>query len=129
MSASRTTAASGWVSTAWWRSIAGGEAGGKLPAPREHAAHERVVDPKLEPLGAKALLGGARLAVDLVRVAGVGLDEDELADVVEERRHEHAVAIGLVDLAAMRSAARWTATACRRKRSGATSQVRLRSKK
>jgi glutamyl/glutaminyl-tRNA synthetase len=47
-----------------------------------------VVDAQLAALAVDALLGGARVGVDLLRVAGVGVDEDELADVVEERRDE-----------------------------------------
>ena len=64
-----------------------------------------------------------------LRVAGVGVHEHELADVVQQRGDEQAVAVRRSPAAAAsRSAARWTATACRRKRSGAASQVLPRSK-
>ena len=88
-----------------------------------------MVDAELAALAVDALLGRARLAVDLLGVARVGVHQHELADVVEERGAEQLVAIRVVGCAASRSAARWVATACRRKRSGAASQPGVRSKK
>jgi hypothetical protein len=52
-----------------------------------------VVDAQLAPLVVQALLRRARGAVDLARVAGVGVHEHELADVVQERGDEQAVAM------------------------------------
>ena len=69
------------------------------PAAGEHAADERVVDAQLEALLVEALLGGAGRAVDLRRVAGVGVGQDELADVVQQRGHEELVAVLVLHLA------------------------------
>ena len=70
-----------------------GEAGGKSPATGEHAADQGVVDPELAPLAMDPLLGGTGVAVDLGRIGGVGVDQDELADVMEQRRGEQLVAV------------------------------------
>ena len=103
---------------------------GQAPAAGEHAADQRVVDAELAALAVHALLGGAGLAVDLVRVGRVGVHEHELADVVQQRRDQQLVALGdSPSSRASRSAADWVATACRRKRSGAASQPGVRSKK
>ena len=67
----------------------------QTPPASEHAADERVVDAELAALGLDPLLGRARLGVDLTRIAGVGVDEDQLADVVQQRGDHQPVA-GLV---------------------------------
>src|SRR6185436_13171846 len=69
------------------------------PAAGEHAADKSVVDAELEPLLVQALLGRAGIAVDLRRVARIGVAQDELADVVQERRAEQLVAVLVVELA------------------------------
>jgi hypothetical protein len=69
------------------------------------------------------------VAVDLAGIARVGVHEDELADVVQQRRDHQAVAVLVAGLGGERSAARCVATPCRRKRSGAASQTDERSKK
>jgi hypothetical protein len=71
----------------------------QLPAAGQHPAHEGVVDAEVQTFGPDALLGGVRVAVDPLGVARVGLDQHELADVVQQRGHEHAIAVGMVDLA------------------------------
>ena len=63
------------------------------PAAGQHAADERVVDAQLEALLVQALLGRAGVAVDLRGIAGIGVAQDELADVVQERRAEQLVAV------------------------------------
>ena len=93
MSARRTKAASPWASSAWWRSIAEATDARQVPAAGEHAADQRVVDAELAALVVQALLGRARRAVDLLRVARVGVHEHELADVVQQRGDEQAVAV------------------------------------
>ena len=95
MSASRTSAASPSESSAWWRSIDAGDRLRQAPAAGEDAADEGVVDAELAALALDPLLGGAGLAVDLAGIAGVGVDEHELADVVQQRGHHQPVA-GLV---------------------------------
>ncbi len=95
MSASRTSAASPSTSSAWWRSITLAMDLRQAPPAGEHAADQRVVDAELAALGLDPLLGGARLGVDLTRVAGIRVDEDELADVVQQRGDHQPVA-GLV---------------------------------
>ena len=67
------------------------------PAAGHHAADERVVDAELAALGVDALLGRARGRVDLARVAGVGLHQHELADVVQQRGDQQLVAVGELD--------------------------------
>ena len=86
MSARRTNAASPSASSAWWRSIDGRDRLRQAPAAGEHAADERVVDAELAALAVDALLGRARVAVDLRGVAGVGVQQHELADVVQQAR-------------------------------------------
>ena len=64
------------------------------------------------------------------RVARVGVHQDELADVVQQRGDQQRVAVLVADLdgRAGRRRAGWR-RACRRKRSGAASQPGVRSKK
>ena len=76
-----------------WR--AGSEAPSGGPGRRRPA----VVDAELAALAVDALLGRARIAVDVLRVAGVGVHEHELADVVQQGGAEQLVAIVVVDLA------------------------------
>jgi hypothetical protein len=71
-----------------------------------------MVHTELEALAVKALLGRACSAVHLRGVAGVCVSKHKLAHVVQQGRAEQLVA-----------------TACRRKRSGITSQPGVRSKK
>ena len=68
------------------------------PAAGEHPADDGVVDAELAALAVHALLGGAGLAVDGLGIARVGVHEDELADVVQERGDDQAVAVGVADL-------------------------------
>ena len=65
----------------------------QVPAPGEHAADERVVDAELAALVVQPLLGRAGRAVDLLRIARVGVHQHELADVVQQRGDEQAVAV------------------------------------
>ena len=65
----------------------------QVPAAGEHAADQRVVDAQLAALVVQPLLGRARGPVDLARVARVGVHEHELADVVQQRGDEQAVAM------------------------------------
>ena len=65
----------------------------EVPAAGEDAADEGVVDAELAALVVQALLGRARGAVDLLRVARVGVHEHELADVVQQGGDEQAVAV------------------------------------
>ena len=74
------------------------EAARQAPAPSEDAPDERVVDAQLAALAAHALLRSTGLAVDLGRVGGIGMEEDQLSDVVQQRRGEQLVALGVVDL-------------------------------
>ena len=78
------------------------DAGDRLrqaPAAGEDAADESVVDAELAALALDPLLRGPRLAVDLTRVAGVGVDEHELADVVQQRGDHQPVARLVAELA------------------------------
>ena len=70
----------------------------QVPAAGEHAADQRVVDAELAALVVQALLGRARGAVDLLRVARVGVHEHELADVVQQRGDQQAVAVRVAGL-------------------------------
>ena len=69
------------------------EPAGQSPAACQDAADDRVVDAELAALLLDALFGGASSAVDVAGVTGVRVSQDELADVVEERRDQHLVAI------------------------------------
>ena len=66
---------------------------GQAPAAGEDAADQRVVDAELAALAVDALLGRAGVAVDLGGIARVGVHEDELADVVQQRGDHQAVAV------------------------------------
>jgi hypothetical protein len=68
---------------------------GQVPATGEHAADQCMVDAQLAALVVQALLGGASGSVDLLRVARVGVHQDELADVVQQGGDEQAVAVGV----------------------------------
>ena len=57
------------------------------------SSDQRVVDTELTTLLVDALLRRAGALVDLARVAGVGVHQDELADVVQERGDHQAVAV------------------------------------
>ncbi len=70
----------------------------QAPTTGEHAAHERVIDAKLAAFLLHALLGRASTGVHLRRVARVGMHEDELADVVQQRRDHQAIAVLVADL-------------------------------
>ena len=82
MSANRTMAASPVASSAWCRSITVAIERGQRPPTSEHATHERVVDAELTALGPETVLGRLGVAVDLVGVTRVGVDQHQLADVV-----------------------------------------------
>ena len=98
MSARRTNAASPSASGLWWRSIGVAIEAGRPQRRIEHAADERVVDAELAALLVDALLGRARAAVDLRGVAGVGVHQHELADVVQQARDGQPVAVLVADL-------------------------------
>ena len=107
-----------------------GDRRGQPPAPGEHAADERVIDAQLAPLLVDAVLGRPRAAMDLRGIAGVGVQQHQLADVVQQARGGQAVAVLEADLGGdpvgrvLRGE-----SACRRKRSGAASHTLERSKK
>ena len=65
----------------------------QAPPAGEDAADERVVDAEVAALAVHPLLGRLGVAVDLGRVAGVGVHEHELADVVQQRGDHEAVAV------------------------------------
>ena len=65
----------------------------QAPAAGEDAADQRVVDAELAALAVNALLGRAGIAVNLLGVARVGVRQDELADVVQQRGDHQAVAV------------------------------------
>ena len=71
----------------------GGDRLGQVPAAGEDAADQRVVDAELAALVVQALLGRAGRAVDLLGVARVRVHEHELADVVQQRGDQQAVAV------------------------------------
>ena len=85
------------ASSAWWRSIA--------VASRFGSAQRRASTPPTSAWSSEpgAPCGGAprgaRRAVDLRRVAGVGVSQDELADVVEQRGAEQLIAVVVLHLA------------------------------
>src|SRR5207248_8178982 len=58
-----------------------------------------MVHTELAALTVEPLLGRAGAAVDLAGVAGVGVDQDELADVVKERGDRELVALAELGLA------------------------------
>ena len=91
-------AASPSASALWWRSIGVAIERRQAPAADQHAADERVVDAELAALLVDALLGRARAAVHLCGVAGVGVHQHELADVVQQARDGQAVAVLVADL-------------------------------
>src|SRR5215212_12215717 len=68
------------------------------PAAGEDTADESVVDAELAVLAVRPLLGGAGVAVHVGGVAGIGVDEDELADVVKQRREHEPVAVLVAEL-------------------------------
>ena len=65
----------------------------QAPAAGEDAADQRVVDAELAALAVDALLRRAGVAVDLAGIARVGVHQDELADVVQQRGDHEAVAV------------------------------------
>ena len=97
-----------------------GDALRQPPAAGEDAADERVVDAELTALAVDALLRRAGPAVDLGGVARVGVHEDELADVVQQRGDHQAVAVLVADLdaRAARRRAGW------RRRAGGSARAR-----
>ena len=86
------------MSSEWWRSIVEAIGLGQAPAAGEDAADERMVDAELAALAVEALLRRARRAVDLAGIAGVGVHQHELADVVQQRGDHQAVAVGVAGL-------------------------------
>ena len=69
------------------------------PATGQDAADQRMVDAELAALALDAVLRRPGLAVDLPRVAGVGVDQHQLADVVQQRRDHQPVSRLVADLA------------------------------
>ena len=70
----------------------------QTPTPGDHAADERMVDAELAPFALDPLLRRARVAVHLLRVPGIRVDQHELAEVVQQRRDHQSVARLVVDL-------------------------------
>ncbi len=70
----------------------------QAPAADKHAADERVVDAQLAALLMDALLRGSGAAVHLRGIAGIGVQQHELADVVQQARDGQAVAVLVADL-------------------------------
>ena len=66
---------------------------GQAPATGEDAADQCVVDAELAALAVDALLGRAGVAVHLARIPRISVHQDELADVVQQRRDHEAVAV------------------------------------
>src|ERR1700683_1396098 len=62
----------------------GGQRRRQPPAPDQHASDQSMVDAELPVLLMDALLRRIRTVAGLGRVAGVGVDQHELADVVQE---------------------------------------------
>jgi catechol 2,3-dioxygenase-like lactoylglutathione lyase family enzyme len=69
------------------------------PATGEDAADQSVVDAEFAALALEAILRRARVTVNLAGIAGIGVDQDELADVVQQRGDHQPVAILVADLA------------------------------
>ena len=65
----------------------------QVPAPRQHAADQRVVDPELLALVAEALLRGPRGGVEVGLVTGVKARDHQPADVVEQGDDGEVVAL------------------------------------
>src|SRR5215212_5821244 len=99
------------------------------PAAGEDTADESVVDAELAVLAVRPLLGGAGVAVHVAGVAGIGVDEDELADVVKQRREHEPVAVLVAELGGGTLCGALGGAGRRRKRSGVASHRPLRSKK
>ena len=57
-----------------------------------------MVDAELTSLALHALLRSARVTVHLLRITGIGMDQDELAEVVHHRGDHQAVARLVIDL-------------------------------
>ena len=70
-----------------------GDGLGQAPAAGEDAADQCVVDAELAALAVDALLGRAGVAVHLARIPRISVHQDELADVVQQRRDHEAVAV------------------------------------
>ena len=66
---------------------------GQAPATGEDTADQCVVDAELAALAVDALLGRAGVAVHLARIPRISVHQDELADVVQQRRDHEAVAV------------------------------------
>src|SRR6185503_9029073 len=64
----------------------------------KHAADQGVVHAKLAALAVHPLLRGARVTVHLAGVAGVGVNQDELSDVVQQGGYEKLVAVLVANL-------------------------------
>ena len=91
-------AASPSTSGLWWRSIGVAIEAGRPQRRSEDAADEGVVDAELAALLVDSLLGCPGAAVDLGGIARVGVQQDELADVVQQARDGQAVAVLIADL-------------------------------
>jgi hypothetical protein len=75
-----------------------GDRVGQAPSACEDASDERVVNGELVALLADALLGRACTRMYAGWIAGVGVHEDELAEVVYEACEREAVAVLVLDL-------------------------------
>ena len=100
-----------------------------VPAPRQHAADQGMVDSELVAFFADALLGGAPGGVEVGALAGVKLGDDEAADVVQQRRDDSSSRSAQPISRPIRAAACCVASACTRNCSGRSSQPPLDSKK
>ena len=96
MSARRTKAASPCGVVGVMALDRGGDGARQVPAAGEDAADQGVVDAELAALVVQPLLRRARGPVDLLGIARVGVHEHELADVVQQRGDEQAVAVRVV---------------------------------
>src|SRR3954467_12316495 len=108
MSARRTKAASPTASSEWWRSMTDATAFGRpqrrarTPPTSAWSTPSSRRSRWMRSSGVRALPwtwpggpagGGQGVAVDLGGIAGVGVHQDELADVVQQRGDHQAVAV------------------------------------
>ena len=91
-------AASPSASSWWWRSIGAASEFGSAQRRISTPPTTAWSTPSSQALAPDPFLGRARVAVDLRRIAGVGVQQDQLADVVQQARDGEAVALLVADL-------------------------------
>ena len=99
MSARRTSAASPSISSEWWRSI---EVAIDFGSPQRRASTPPTTAWSTPSSRRSRLMRSSGVRASRwtdVRIAGVGVHQHELADVVQQRGDDQAVAIGIADLA------------------------------